>query len=465
MHATMKSLKTHNPLSFGVLSRKILFLALPIILSQLAQITSAVVDIVMAGSMQDPSVLGAVSVGAAFWTPISVFLLGLLYAVTHQLGALRGMGHEKAIPTLTAKAMIMGLTGGILLGLGLYFAIEPICIWMNVAADVRDGAIVYTQVIAWAFPALGLFFAARFLLEASGGAAFVMLTVVASIIVKIFLNNVLVFGAFGIEPMGVKGFGIASVLVYTFIVVILLCIIFKVKRFRVLWNAPIKAADLGLWQILDFIKKGFPIALNFCSDYVVLSVVTLFIASVSSIATSAHQIAINIITVLLLITSGIAMSGTIMISNAAGENNSLAMRQTILACFTVNMTVALCLSCILWIFGTPIVHFYQASAEISTLAVTLIDVAAMLFSVNVACITLAFIFRGIGQPATPFWVMLVAHWGISIPFGYVFANTSWIVEPLGIVGWWYGLFVGISCASLIFLALLLPKLPKKEYIV
>lgn len=462
MSAPIVSSETQNPPSYGTLVRKILFLSLPIILSQLAQIASAVVDIVMAGRMQDPAVLGAVSVGAAVWAPISIFLLGLLYAVTHQIGALRGMGQEKAIPTLGAKVVIIAIVGGVLLGILLYFGIRPLCTGLDVAADTRGGAILYTQAIAWGFPALGLFIALRFLLEASGGAGFVMLTVVASIIVKIILNNILVFGALGIEPMGVEGFGMASVLVYTFISITLLYIVFKNARFRVLWDAPVKVSDLGLRQILDFLKKGFPIALNFSSDYIVLSVVTLFIASVSSIATSAHQIAINIVMVLLLITTGIAMSGTILISNAAGMRNRGTVRKTVFACFTVSIIVALFLSLVLWILGASIVHSYQASAEVSALAITLVGIAVILIPVDVACITLAFIFRGIGQPATPFWVMLVSHWGISIPLGYVLANTSWLCGPLGIMGWWYGLFVGVGVGSLIFMGLLVPKLAYKE---
>lgn len=445
-------------LTFKVLIQKIVFLAMPIILSQLAQIASGVVDIIMAGNLKDPAILGSVSIGAAMWMPASVFLLGLLYSLIHKVGVLRGMGNEKDIPTLAMQGLFIGIGGGVFLGMLLYFSVEPLCSWMDIPLDSKEWAIAYTQAIALGFPAIGLFFALRFLLEASGGAGFVMLTVVASIALKILLNSMLVYGAFGVEPMGVEGFGIASVITFSFMACTLILIILKLERFRSLWHGQIQLSDLGFKQIAKFLKQGFPIALNFFSDYMVMSVVILFIAAISSIAAGAHQIALNIVTVFLMITSGIAMAGTILLANAAGSKDIILVRKIALTSFSLSIAVATFISLILYVFNSQIVSLYQASDNVSILATTLIKIAALFFVINVSTVTLGFLFRGIGQPAIPFGVMLLSHWGISIPLGYILAKTSWIIGPLGITGWWYGLLVGLSVGSVLLIVLLLPKL-------
>jgi len=461
MYEGSESPETQVLPTFKTLIKNIVLLAMPIILSQLAQIASGVVDIVMAGNTKDPTILSSISIGVAMWTPASIFLLGLLYSLTHKIGVLRGMGDEKSIPALTIQGLFIGIGGGVLLGILLYFGVEPLCKWMNITLDSRGGAIEYTQAIALGFPAIGLFFVLRFLLEASGGAGFVMLVVVASIAVKILLNSMLIYGAFGVEPMGVKGFGIASIITFSFMASTLALIVLRLRRFRPLWNRKIQLSDLDFKKIAKFLKQGFPIALSFFSDYVVMSVVILFIAAISSIATGAHQIALNIVTVLLMITSGVAMAGTILIANAAGSKDILTVQKIALACFSLNIAIAIFISLVLYVFNSQIVSLYQASDNISALATTLIKIATFLFVINVSTITLGFIFRGIGQPAIPLGVMFFSHWGISIPLGYILANTSWIIEPLGLTGWWYGLFVGLSVGSILLIGLLLPRLSLK----
>ncbi|MEM0912686.1 MAG: MATE family efflux transporter, partial [Pseudomonadota bacterium] len=48
-------------------------------------------------------------------------------------------------------------------------------------------------------------------------------------------------------------------------------------------------------------------------------------------------------------------------------------------------------------------------------------------------------------------VMLFAHWGVSIPLGYILASTALITAPLGIIGWWYGLFTGVAVATIMLM--------------
>lgn len=427
-------------------SKTLVTLSVPIILSQLAQIAASVVDVVMAGRIGSLE-LGSISTGAALWSPMMIFLLGMLYVLTPMTGLLMGQQRENQIRSLAAQGVVLGLLVGLILGAALYFGAGPLFSLANVSADLVPGAVSYARIVALAFPGLALFLTFRFLLEASGGALLVTLSMVAGIILKIILNQALVFGRFGFPTLGIDGFAVSTVIVFWTMAVILLAMILGIPRFRYLKPGITTRSQLAPSRMFELARKGLPIALSFLSDYLVMAVVILFIATISPVAVSSHQIVFNIISVLLMITTGIGMAGTITVSGALGSLNPVRVRQAAAHCLVVSILTALAISVVLGLFGDTLVRFYSHDARIHDQAGTVIRVAALLFTVNVAAITLGFILRGMAHPGTPLVIMAAAHWGISIPLGYLLAETSVLTPPLGLIGWWYGLFTGVILAT------------------
>ncbi len=452
--AEISSSKSSSTLSCRPELKSILVLSVPIIISQLAQIATGVVDVVMAGHL-GPVVLGTVATGAAVWTPTMIFLLGLLYGLTHEVGSLRGQEHMEKITSLAARGVVVGLLGGMILGAGLYFGAGPLFTLIGLPGDMISGATSYTRIVAFGFPGLGVFCACRFLLEASGGAKVVTFTVIGSIGLKILLNKLFVFGGLGIEPMGVDGFGVSTVAVFWIMAAVPVVVFIMVPRFNLLWRGPWSRDDISFTNLVRFIRNGLPIALNFLSDYLVMAVVALFIASIGPVAISGHQITVNIVSVFLMITTGVGMAGTIIVSNAAGSGNSGYVRRAAGLCLVVSLLLSLIITAILFFKGDTLARLYTSDPDTLAQTSTLLGVAAMIFTVNVASITLGFIFRGVGQPGTPFLIMIISHWGVSIPLGYLLAKTSFITDPLGVVGWWYALMAGVILAAFL-LTLRLP---------
>lgn len=424
----------------------ILALAAPIILSQLAQIATGVVDLIMAGRL-GPTVQGAVSTGGAIWTPTMIFLLGLLYALTHGIGALRGQGREQEIGSLAAIGCIVGLLGGSVLGLFIYFGVGPLFNIIGVAPDLVEGAVSYARLVAFGFPGLGLFLALRFLLEASNGPVVVTITILCSVATKIGLNRLLVFGDLGMTPMGVAGFGLSTAIVFWGMALMLAGIVFLVPRFRAIWHGRVSAAGISLARIFAFIRQGIPIGLNFLSDYLVMAVVALFIASIGAVAISSHQVVFNIVSVFLMITTGISMAGAILVSKVAGGKSEKSLKSMAGSALGVSIIVAIVISLALAVYGGRIIAIYSPEPEVQAAARGLLNIAAALFTIDVVAISLGFILRGVGKPGIPFIAMLVSHWAISIPLGYILAETTLLGSKLGVPGWWYGLLGGLTVAA------------------
>lgn len=427
-------------------SKTLVTLSVPIILSQLAQIAASVVDVVMAGRI-GPVELGSISTGAALWSPMMVFLLGLLYVLTPMTGMLMGRQQENQMRSLAAQGVVLGLLVGLILGAVLYFGAGPLFSLANISAELVPGAVSYTRTVALAFPGVALFMTFRFLLEASGGALLITLSMFASIILKIVLNQALVFGRFGLPAMGIDGFAVSTVVVFWIMAVIPLAMVLLIPRFRFVRPGITTLSQLAPSRMFELARKGLPIALSFLSDYLVMAVVTLFIAGIGPVAVSSHQIVFNMVSVLLMITTGIGMAGTITVSGALGLGDPGQVRKAAAQCLCVSILAALAISVVLGLSGDTLARFYTHDAGILEQAGKLIRLAALLFTVNVAAITLGFILRGMAHPGTPLAIMSAAHWGISIPLGYLLAETSVLTPPLGLIGWWYGLFTGLILAA------------------
>lgn len=427
---------------------QLLMLSGPIILSQLAQTASGVVDVVMAGQM-GPVALGAVSTGAALWIPMMIFLLGLMYGMTPLIGNLIGSGKTDAVAAVAARGIAIGLLGGVILGAFLYFAGAALFPAIGVSADLIPDAEAYVQWVALGLPGMGLFVAFRFVIEAHGAPMLVTVTTVLGVIAKVFLNLALVTGAYGAPELGTPGFGVATVIVFWGMGLTLMAFALLHGKVRRAWAGPLTAAAFAPREIGRYFAFALPIAFNFLSDYVVMGVIAVFIATISAVAISAHQISFNVIMVLLMAPLGISMAATILISRAAAQADRRPLRQVIRLTLGLTFALALVMTALLAVFADDIARIYTQDAAVLALAGTLLFVITIILAVDVVMITLGFILRGLGDPTGPFLIMLGVQWLISIPLGYVLAFTDWVMSPQGVVGWWYGLSVGLVVACVL----------------
>ena len=60
--------------------------------------------------------------------------------------------------------------------------------------------------------------------------------------------------------------------------------------------------------------------------------------------------------------------------------------------------------------------------------------------------------RGWNDTRAIFCISFIAYWVVSLPLGWVLCMTDLITpEPLGVLGFWAALFVGLSVAAVLYL--------------
>ncbi|MBK6581261.1 MAG: MATE family efflux transporter [Sandaracinaceae bacterium] len=195
--------------SAGARRRRILTLALPIIGGMVSQNVLNLVDAYMVGHLGDVS-LAAVGAGGFLNFVTTAFILGVSAGVQAMSARRVGEGrvHETAVP----------LNGGLLLSLGLavpwslfLFAQAP-ALYSVVTTDpaVVDAGVPYLRWRLVAMAPLAMNFAFRGFWNATDRSMYYMGSLVVMHSTNIALNAVLIYGLFGVAPMGAEGAGLAS---------------------------------------------------------------------------------------------------------------------------------------------------------------------------------------------------------------------------------------------------------------
>lgn len=134
--------------------KRILVLAMPIIVAQFAQTANGFVDTVMAGRV-GPDDLAAVAVGAAVWVPVFLFLVGVMQGLTPFVSQYRGQQDHSAIGVVVQQGLWLALPLG-WLGFLLMRHLDPLLDLMDVDPVIRPMIVGYLKGLSWGFPAITL---------------------------------------------------------------------------------------------------------------------------------------------------------------------------------------------------------------------------------------------------------------------------------------------------------------------
>ena len=141
----------------GPLAKQILFVSLPLALSNLLQILFNMSDVAVVGRFAGSTALGAVGSTSTFVTLFTGFLIGLSNGVNVLVARYYGARHPKDVSKTVHSALVVSLLAGILLlAVGL-FGSPALLRLLNTKEDLLPGAILYLRVYFLGMPALALY--------------------------------------------------------------------------------------------------------------------------------------------------------------------------------------------------------------------------------------------------------------------------------------------------------------------
>ncbi len=433
-------------LSYAAHARTLLALGLPLIGSNLAQMSLHVTDTIMLGWYGVPE-LASVVLGSSYFFFLFILGSGFSYALMGRISAAMGAGDEVQV----RRDARMGLW------LSLIFACAVIPV-MAVSGPVlralgQDPALAdlaqdYLRVAMWGMVPALVIAVLKAYLSALERTQVVMWVTLLGLALNVALNWVLIFGNLGAPEMGVRGAALASVLVQISTASLLMIYAVRVpalQRFHLLqrfwkpdWEAFFAVARLGL-----------PIGLTSLFEAGLFQASALMMGWIGTVQLAAHGIALELASLTFMVHMGLSNAATVRTGRAFGARDAVRLRDGAVVALAMSAlfgvaTIGLFLGLPQLLIGAFLDLDNPDSAEILAFGTRLLAVAALFQLFDATQVMALGLLRGVHDTRVPMWVAGSGYWLIGMPSSYLLAFQF----GYGGVGLWLGLVIGLACVGL-----------------
>ena len=433
-----------QPTSLRFEIRKLFNLALPLMGAQLAQMGMGVTDTIMAGHYSATDLAG-VALGSSVLWPVMLLFMGCIQAVTPTVSQLNGAKNYTEIGEVIRQGLWMALIGGLAAAALLNF-IGPIYSLLDVEHESAQISINYLKMSALGIPALMCFFALRFLADGMGFTRPALFIAVSALLLKIPLNYVLIYGAFGFSEMGGVGCGVAQAVIMWLQLILVILVVTRPRFRKTQWLRSITPPD---WQrIRGLLIVGLPIGATIFAEMGLFAFTTLLLGRYGPEVVAAHNISMNINAVLFMPPMALGMAATIRIGYRIGEGEALAARSTAAIAIAGSMLLALIGALLIFNFRETLISFYSVDEAVVSLARQLLLFVVFFLLFDATQSTAIGTLRGYKDTQVPMRIALISYWVIGLPLGCAL-GFGWFMPALTVYGFWYGLATGVGIASIL----------------
>lgn len=431
--------------------RRIVPLAWPVLVGQIAVMMFSTVDTLMMGRV-GPADLAALAVGSAAYVTIFVGLMGVVLAVGpiagRQFGAQDLPGAGQSFVQAQWLALLLCVPGC----LALWFP-APFTALAQLDALQAEKVQAYTRPEAFALPAALLFTAFRGFSTAVSRPKAVMAMQLTGLAAKVPLNAVLVFGWGPVPAMGVAGCGWATAIAMIGQAAAAMLLLRR-DRFYESFAIPHLWATRPRWsELTGLVKLGLPMGGSILVEVTGFTFMAFFIARLGATPVAGHQIAVNLVAMMFMIALAQATAAGTLVAQHLGAGEKREARIVGRHAMTLAVLVAAAVGAVVALARGPIVGLYTSNAATAAAALPLL-VWVWFFHLGDAMQTVAaYVLRAYQVATLPMVIYVVALWGVGIAGGYLLAFGA---DGAGAVGFWQAATAGLLMAGFL-LSLLLKR--------
>ena len=432
--------QTHN---LNQRMRLFISIFLPILIYQLANFSASFVDTTMTGQY-DTLHLAGVSMATSLWIPFFDLLIGIVSALVPIIGHHLGQGKKEKIASDFYQFIYLSLGLSLIL-FALVFVGAPLVLsHLGLERLVEEVAKNYLWYLAIGIIPLLLFSTIRSLFDALGLTKLSMYLMLLLLPLNGTFNYALIYGAFGFPEMGGAGAGLGTSLAYWVLLLISLLVAVKHPKIRSyeLW----KVRPLDKKGLIEGIRLGLPISGTFFAEVVIFSVVGLVMAKFSSLIIASHQAAMNFSNLMYAFPMSISTSMSIIVSYEIGANRHDDVKKFCKLGRLTALGIAGFTFLFLYILRDRVAALYGSDTEFIRMTSVFLTYSLFFQLADTFAAPLQGILRGYKDTQVPFYLGLIAYWGVSLPLGlFLDYYTS-----LGPYGYWIGLDASLVTSGILF---------------
>lgn len=432
----MSSLSSHIKKSF--------LLALPIGIGQMGHVLTGISDYTMLGHYRSLDMASTTFATSVFF-PIMILGIGFSIGLTPLVAKANG-AHDlsEGKKLFNAGFKVNMLTAFILFLLLLLIAVN-LDLFQQDEGVAENGFIYFLIISASIFPIM-LFQSCKQYVEALQDTLTPMYFSLASNVLNVGLNYVLIFGKFGFPEMGIIGAGVSTLISRLLMSLVFLWYFTRKKELKHLLKDLLRST-WEMKKVKKILNIGLPISIFMFFEVTAFSAATFMVGWISADHLSAHQIALSLASLSFVFSLGVGSAASIRSATYYGEKNKKGIKKVAQSVMVITIGLSTLSAIFFFLFNEQLPLLFVPAEEtlIITQAAGMILFAALFQFSDGLQVVFQGLLQGIGDVKLPSFIAILSYWAIGLPVGYFLAFKY----NYGANGVWIGLAVGLTISALL----------------
>ncbi|MFJ1378825.1 MATE family efflux transporter [Capnocytophaga canimorsus] len=425
-------------------------LAFPVILGMLGHTFVGFVDNVMVGKLGTAE-LAAVALGNSIVFVAMSFGIGFSTAFTPLVAEADSVKNHSEVKSILKHSILISSVLALFL-FGLLFLSGPLMHWLKQPQEVVALAVPYTNLVAFSLIPLVFFSSLKQFTDGLSLTRYPMYVTLVGNLVNILLNYIFIYGNFGFPALGIIGAGIGTLVSRLMMPILLWFILLRLKKTKDLIR-NLNWKNIERFKIRKIINLGVPSGMQMVFEVGIFTAAIWISGVLGKNPQAANQVALNLSSMTFMVASGLSVAAMIRVGNQRGLRDFANLRRIALSVFLLVFFTQTCFASFFALFRHWLPTLYldmndivnqSDNLEVISEAAKLLLIAAIFQISDGLQVAALGALRGLQDVKKPMYITFVAYWVISFPISYILGLHT----PLGGMGIWIGLLLGLTIAAI-----------------
>jgi MATE family multidrug resistance protein len=442
--------------------RATLWLAWPMILTNVAQTAMTATDVMMMGRL-GANTLAAGALGANLYFAPLMFGLGLILAVSPMMA--RELGRRRHSVRDIRRTFRQGMWTAIAISIPMWLLLwqaETVLLALGQQPDLAAEAGRYMRTLMWSILPFYGYIVLRSFISAFERPGWALAIVFVAVAFNVLANWCLMFGNLGFPAMGIAGSGLATTISNVLMFAGLVAVVSLDRRFRRFrlfgrfWRAD--------WpRFRELWRLGLPIAAMVAFEVTIFNAAAFLMGLIDAPSLAAHAIAMQIASITFMVPLGLGQAVTVRVGRAYGAGDVEGVSRAGWTAYLFSFGFMSLMALTMLAFPRQLIGIFldledPANLVVVSLGVSFLAYAALFQIVDGAQAVASGMLRGLHDTAVPMIFAGIGYWGVGMPLGALLA-FHYGFDGVGI---WIGLSSGLAVVAVLLLWRWLGRAPPPQ---
>lgn len=414
--------------------KKLLALAVPLVLSLLLASGKGFVDTIMVGNI-DKQNLTAMALATSIYVTLVYVFASMSSTVVSVLARKLAKKDSLGFAHYAQQNMYLNIAFGIVIGF-IFINADILFSYLNLQGSTKQISGDYLFILGVFYPLACFRFIFRPIILAIRKNKVLFYISLFGFLLNIPLNYVLIFGELGFPRLGAVGSAYATTICLLIEAVAMGLYCLKSKDTYIFHDFE----KPNLKTIKSIINLGLPAGMGVLLEYGMFAVVAFMLTNIGEETVAAHQITATNMSFVFILPIILMMVLNQRVSYYIGKKDFKKIKTTVISASIICLVNVCCTVLITILFSTEISGIYTQDSEIIKIAATMFLISAGYHLFDSFYIASIGVLRAFKKNKYIFKCIIVSYWCVGFPVGFILSNYY------GGYGYWLGF---IACFALL----------------